>query len=109
MRRSGERRHSPSIAIDSPLTGLNVRPPIQSGIITPVKLRSAFSPSNFEHVIRGFLTLCDLPLSLLDLLKRLHGSVQGVSVVSSELRIGALQRRISVGLWLLDTVMGNLR
>ena len=36
----------------------------------------------------------------------LHGSVQSVSVVSSELWIGTLERWISHGLWLLDTVCG---
>lgn len=34
----------------------------------------------------------------------LHGSLQGMLVVSSELRVGAFQGRVSGGLWLLDTI-----
>lgn len=34
----------------------------------------------------------------------LHSSVQGMLVVSSELRVGAFQGRVSGGLWLLDTI-----
>lgn len=33
-----------------------------------------------------------------------HGAVKSMSVVASELRVGALERRVSVGLGLLDTV-----
>lgn len=51
--------------------------------------------------------LYGISLSLLDLLESLHGSVQSMSVVSSELGIGALEGRISVGLWLLDTVVSH--
>lgn len=36
--------------------------------------------------------------------KCLHCTLQSMSVVSSELRIGTLERWISHGLWLLDTV-----
>lgn len=48
--------------------------------------------------------LCSISLSLLDLLKSLHGSVQSMSVVSSKLGICTLEGWISVRLWLLDTV-----
>lgn len=40
--------------------------------------------------------------------KSLSGSVQGVLVVSSELRVHTLQRRVSVGLRLLDAVLVGL-
>ena len=33
-----------------------------------------------------------------------HGAVERMSVVSSELGVGTLEGRVSVGLWLLDTV-----
>jgi hypothetical protein len=36
--------------------------------------------------------------------KSLHGAVQSMSVVPSELGIGAVERGVSVGLGLLDTV-----
>lgn len=48
-----------------------------------------------------------VPLALLSLLQRFHRSVQSMSVVSSELGICALEGRISVGLWLLDTIVRN--
>ena len=38
----------------------------------------------------------------------LHGAVQSMSVVSPELGVGSLQRRVSVGLWLLDTIAQKL-
>ena len=50
-----------------------------------------------------------VPLALLGLLQRFHRSVQSMSVVSSELGICALEGRISVGLGLLDTIMGKLQ
>jgi len=34
-----------------------------------------------------------------------HGAVKSMSVVAAELRVGTLERRVSVGLWLLDTVL----
>lgn len=71
--------------------------------------------------------LCRIPLALLDLLlqssqrvvpnrfkitahptyQSLHGAVQRMPVVSSELRVRAFERRVSVGLGLLDTA-GNI-
>ena len=36
--------------------------------------------------------------------QRLHRSVQRMSVVSSELGVGAFEGGISVGFWLLDTI-----
>jgi len=69
------------------------------------------------------MRLCGLALALLDLLlQRLsvwrpcggggscatyqgsHGAVKSMSVVASELGVGTLERRVSVGLGLLDTV-----
>lgn len=47
--------------------------------------------------------LYSISLALLHLLERLHGSVESVLVVSSELRIRALQGWVSVCLWLVDT------
>lgn len=49
--------------------------------------------------------LSGISLSLLHLLEGLHRSVQRMSVVSSELGVGTLERGISVGLWLLDAVL----
>ena len=45
-----------------------------------------------------------VPLPLLDLFQRPHRAVQRVLVVSSELRVGAFQRGVSVGLGLLDAM-----
>ena len=33
-----------------------------------------------------------------------HGAVESMSVVSSELRVGSFERRVSVGLRLLDAI-----
>lgn len=46
-----------------------------------------------------------IPLPLLNLLERLHRSVQRVLVISSELGVGALERGVAEGLWLFDTVI----
>jgi hypothetical protein len=37
-----------------------------------------------------------------------HGAVQSMSVVSSELGVGSLERRVSVGLGLLDTAQDHI-
>jgi len=34
-----------------------------------------------------------------------HGAVKSMSVVAAELGVSTLERRVSVGLWLLDTVV----
>ena len=48
--------------------------------------------------------LCGITLALLDLLQCPHGAVQRMSVVASELGIGALERWVAVSLRLLDAV-----
>ena len=40
--------------------------------------------------------------------QRLHCTMQRMSVIPPELRVGAFERRVSVGLWLLDTVRAFL-
>ena len=49
-------------------------------------------------------SLCGVALALLDLLERPEGTVQCVSVVASELGVGALQRGVAVRLRLLNAV-----
>lgn len=53
------------------------------------------------HILKA---LRSIPLALLDLLERLHGTVQSVLVVSSELRVCALEGGVSVGFGLVDTI-----
>jgi hypothetical protein len=45
-----------------------------------------------------------IPLSLLDLLQRLHRAMQSMSVVSPELGVGAFEGGVAVGFGFLDTV-----
>jgi len=56
----------------------------------------------FRHSIRS---LHRITLALLGLLQSPHGAVQRMSVVSPELGVGTLERRVSVRLRLLDTVL----
>ncbi len=63
---------------------------------------SLIVPEDPTHI---FVCLCRISLSLLHLLERFHRSVQSMSVVSSKLGICALERRVSVGLWLLDAIV----
>jgi len=55
-----------------------------------------------RHSIRS---LHRIALALLGLLQSPHGAVQRMSVVSPELGVGTLERRVSVRLRLLDTVL----
>ena len=66
-----------------------------------VASRHKYPLAQIEH-------LYSVSLALLDLLQRLHRSVQSVLVVSSELWVCAFQGRISVCLWLLDTTEREL-
>jgi len=52
--------------------------------------------------------LCRLSLALLQLFQGFRCPVQSMSVVSSELWVGTLERRISWGLWLLNAVAMSL-
>jgi len=54
--------------------------------------------------------LCRIPLAILHFLESLHCAVERMSMVSPELRVGAFEGRITVGLRLFDTVpVGLLR
>jgi len=59
-------------------------------------------PVPSQQYSRKFSSLCSIPLPLLNLLQRLHGAVQRVLVVSSELRVCAFERGVSVGFGLVD-------
>lgn len=52
----------------------------------------------------GLLALSGFVSQLLGAHQSLHGAVQSISVVASELGVGTLERRVSGGLGLLDTV-----
>ena len=45
-----------------------------------------------------------IPFPLLDLLQRLHGAVQGMSVISPELGVCAFEGGVAVGFGFLDPV-----
>jgi len=62
-----------------------------------------------EHLFLRYLKpseryLSGLTLPLLELLKRLRGAVESMSVVSSELGVGSVQAGVTEGLRLLDAV-----
>jgi len=65
-------------------------------------------------VISVFISVCTedsnlfLLLAILALLQSALGAVQSMSVVAAELGIDTLERRVSVGLGLLDTVAVSL-
>lgn len=59
-------------------------------------------PSPSQQYSRKSFNLCSIPLPLLDLLQRLHGAMQRVLVVSSELRVCTFEGRVSVGFGLVD-------
>ena len=69
-------------------------------LITPVGMLSPIL-SSYPRTQPIFLYV----YALLHLLERFHRSVQSMSVVSSKLGICALERRVSVGLWLLDAIV----
>jgi hypothetical protein len=52
----------------------------------------------------SFRSLRGVALALLDLLQSAHGAVKSMPVVPAELGVGALERRVTVSLRLLDTV-----
>ena len=86
------------------------------------KLPTHNTRRRFLTFVMWLMRLCGLSLALLDLLlqglsvwRRIvggscatyqgsHGAVKSMSVVASELGVGTLERRVSVGLGLLDTV-----
>jgi len=92
-------------------------------VLLLAKLPAHNTRRRFLTFVMWLMRLCGLSLALLDLLlQRLsvwrrvgggersatyqgsHGAVKSMSVVASELGVGTLERRVSVGLGLLDTV-----
>lgn len=91
-------------------------------VLLLAKLPTHNTRRRFLTFVMWLMRLCGLSLALLDLLlqglsvwRRIvrgscatyqgsHGAVKSMSVVASELGVGTLERRVSVGLGLLDTV-----